>query len=385
MKLEIPQWQEFEVRAIFEIRNGRGITSEEVEENPGTLNAVQSGEENNGVLGRINEQYCREMGYIYTRKKCLTVARTGSAGFVSFQANGCVVGDSAKLLLLKKADTTAEIYLFLQTILSQNRFKYSYGRKVTEKKYMQDVIDLPIQLDINGQPVVDDAASYHPSGYVPDWTFMEDFIRSLHYRRITTENTGTPRQLGTSSWQFFFLKDLCSIDMGNKMDFSAMPTDNPKVNFVGRSAENNGVMGQVDLVAGVSPYPAAALTVALGGSLGSTFLQDEPFYTSQNVSVLQFSNVVSTYARLFIASMIQFESRFKYFPFGRELNKYIRTIFGFDLPSKRDEHGEPVIDPTKQYHEDGYVPDWQFMEDYIKSLPYGDRIPEIVPQGEGGD
>src|SRR5699024_3421052 len=24
---------------------------------------------------------------------------------------------------------------------------------------------------------------------------------------------------------------------------------------------------------------------------------------------------------------------FKYFPFGRELNKYIRTVFGFDLPS----------------------------------------------------
>ena len=29
----------------------------------------------------------------------LTAARSGSAGFVSFQPNGCVVGDSAKVLI----------------------------------------------------------------------------------------------------------------------------------------------------------------------------------------------------------------------------------------------------------------------------------------------
>ncbi len=38
------------------------------------------------------------MGYTYTEKPCLTVARSGSAGFVSFQINGCAVGDSANIL-----------------------------------------------------------------------------------------------------------------------------------------------------------------------------------------------------------------------------------------------------------------------------------------------
>lgn len=177
--------------------------------------------------------------------------------------------------------------------------------------------------------------------------------------------------LDTSSWEFFLLHRICSIDMGNKMDFSAMSTESPSVNFVGRSAENNGVMGKVDLVDGIAPYPAGSLTVALGGSLGSTFLQTDPFYTSQNVSVLSFDeNEVSPLARLFLASMVHFESKFKYFPFGRELNKYLRTVYGFNLPIKRDELGKPVVDPSKRFHDEGYVPDWRFMGDFIRSLDH---------------
>lgn len=182
-------------------------------------------------------------------------------------------------------------------------------------------------------------------------------------------NKTNPFALDTTEWKFFLLKDLCAIDMGSKLDFSAMTSDDPAINFVGRSSANNGVMGKVDAVAELDPYPAGALTVALGGSLGSTYVQVEPFYTSQNVAVLQFDEEqVSIYARLFLANMIHFESQFKYFPFGRELNKYLRRTYGFKLPVKKDVTGEPIIDPDSPYSSEGYLPDWQFMEDFIKSL-----------------
>ena len=150
--------------------------------------------------------------------------------------------------------------------------------------------------------------------------------------------------------------------MEKSIAFSLMTSDKPEVNFVGRSADNNGVACKVDIVYDnkgerIEPYPAGCITVALGGSLGSTFLQKEPFYTSQNVSVLEFSNNVSDAAKLFICTLIYNESKYKYFPFGRELNTHIRTDYGFTIPvtSKNE-------------------PDWEFMENYIKSLPYGDRI-----------
>lgn len=363
MNLDVQGWKPFQIGKLFTMLNGKGITQEEISDNEGDFIAVQSGEENNGVMGKIDLNYCKSMKYTYSEKPCLTVARSGSAGFVSYQKNGCVVGDSAKILLLPDEVATTEHYLFLQAMLTANRFKYTYGRKVTEDKYLNDIIDLPTQHNADGSIFIDTTCQYSDDGYVPDWQFMEDYIKSLHYKPLTTKNkTGQAPDLNVSEWKFFLLKDICKITMGNKMDATAMTTDNPKYNFVGRSADNNGVAMKVDAVYAdngklIEPYSAGCITVALGGSLGSTYLQKEPFYTSQNVSVLEFSKEVSDFSKLFLCTLIHNESLYKYFPFGRELNTHIRTDFGFTLPVNSDGN-----------------PDWQFMENYIKALPYGDRL-----------
>lgn len=374
MNLNIKDWHLFQIGKIFIIENGKGITVEEIEDNSGDFNAVQSGEENNGVLGKIDLEYCKQMGYTYSLAPCLTVARTGSAGFVSFQRKGCVVGDSAKILLLKYQHPSTELYLFLQTLLLANRFKYDYGRKVKEKTYLQDWIALPMQLNPDKTPFVDSKHIFSDEGYVPDWEFMEKFIRSLHFKKLKTQNLSLSLSLDISKMRHFFLHKLCSITMGNKLDFNKMSFEEPSINFVGRSAFNNGVKTKVDYILNKTPYKAGCVTVALGGSIGSTHIQTEDFYTSQNVSVLEFDSEISVAVKLFISTMLMNECTYKYYPFGRELNKHIRTDFGFYLPIKFDNTGEPVIDLAHRYSDEGYVPDWQFMENYIKSLPYGDKI-----------
>lgn len=179
--LNIAEWEEFSVGRVFTLLNGKGITKEEIELNKGDLPAIQSGEDNNGVLGKISESYCKEMNYTMTYKQCLTVARTGSAGFVSYQGKGCVVGDSAKILLLDDDVANVYVYLFLQTMLTANRFKYDYGRKVTEAKYLDDILKLPVQRDNTRNPIIDAGKKYSDKGYIPDWQFMEKYIRSLPY------------------------------------------------------------------------------------------------------------------------------------------------------------------------------------------------------------
>ena len=161
-------WKEFSIKSLFYMLNGKCITKEEIEENPGDFNAIQSGEENNGIIGKIDRDYCVGMGYTFTDEPCLTVARTGSAGFVSFQQFGCVVGDSAKILLLKNEERrNPYVYLFLKTILMANKYKYTYGRKVTESKYLNENIKLPTNI-INGKPV-------------PDWDYIEQYIKLMPY------------------------------------------------------------------------------------------------------------------------------------------------------------------------------------------------------------
>lgn len=195
MNLDVELWASFQVKDILSIHNGKGITTEEIEENAGDFAVVQSGEENNGVLGKIDLNYCKLKGYIYTEKPCLTVARSGSAGFVSFQKDGCVVGDSAKILLLPDEVAKTEIYLFLHSILTANRFKYDYGRKVTEYKYMNDYIDLPTL--IKGRKKV------------PDFEFMENYIKSLHYKPLTTKNRPeNALPLNIEKWGEFRLGDV---------------------------------------------------------------------------------------------------------------------------------------------------------------------------------
>lgn len=165
IKLQLAAWKEFAIGDLFEIFNGKGITREEIEQNPGDFTAVQSGEEENGCIGKISKTYCKEMGYTYTEKECLTVARSGSAGYVAFQQYGCVVGDSAKLLLLKdNYSANKYIYLFLKTILMANKYKYTYGRKVTEEKYLKEKIMLPVTKTEE-----------------PDWHYMEKYIKNLPY------------------------------------------------------------------------------------------------------------------------------------------------------------------------------------------------------------
>ena len=61
----------------------------------------------------------------------------------------------------------------------------------------------------------------------------------------------------------------------------------PAINFVGRSNFNNGITQKVNEIHGLKPFDSGCLTLALWGAyLGSCFIQEEPFYTSQNVVVL---------------------------------------------------------------------------------------------------
>jgi hypothetical protein len=87
------------------------------------------------------------------------------------------------------------------------------------------------------------------------------------------------------------VSSLFNIGYGTKLDFKQMQTtstsDIEGVCFVSRSSKNLGVVARVKKYKDVKPLPAGTITVALGGSyLLSAFVQEQPFYTGQNVAVL---------------------------------------------------------------------------------------------------
>ena len=365
------KYKPFNVGDIFFITNGKGITRQEIKDHPGELAAIQSAATNNGIMGFIDEDYCRERNYSFTLEPCLTVARTGSSGYVTFQEHGCCVGDSAKLLLLKGKKKTKNIYLYLRTILMANKYRYTFARKVTEENYLNDIIELPINEDdeidyeymenyimqING-----DVAS------IPDYFLQEGYEKACWYLDTIDQDDFEKEYAGkicddeivldTDKWIEFHLYDIFEIHVGNKFDRSKMSMGAPTVNFVGRSSENNGVTAFVDGIEGTEPYKEGNLTVALGGEyLGSCFIQDYPFYTSQNVNVLIPKEDIDIFTKMFIAHLVRYESANNYKAFARELNAHIKTDFVIKLPATV--FGKP---------------DYEFMSKYIKSLSFSKKL-----------
>lgn len=97
------------------------------------------------------------------------------------------------------------------------------------------------------------------------------------------------------------------------------------INFVGRSSQNMGVSAVVEPT-NISPFPAGAITVSLGGTkLLSSFVQLEPFYTAQNVAVLKAKEEMTFAQKLYVCLCIR-HNRFRYSAFGREANRTLRTL-----------------------------------------------------------
>lgn len=162
--------------------------------------------------------------------------------------------------------------------------------------------------------------------------------------------------IDTCAWKEFHLYDIFDIDMGNKMDRGKMYDGT--IAFVGRTANNNGINARVGKVVNhekygtIEPYKKGCITLALGGSIGSCFIQEEPFYTSQNVAVLIPKTDQSDYALRFITSVITHSVLYgKYEAFTEELNKHIKTDFVISLPTTSD--GQP---------------DWNYMESYMRAV-----------------
>ena len=73
------------------------------------------------------------------------------------------------------------------------------------------------------------------------------------------------------------------------------------------------------------PYAEGLITVALGGSTLSSFVQSNPFYTAQNIDVLTPLAAMSLDVKLYYCLCIE-ANRFRYSTFGREANRTLKYL-----------------------------------------------------------
>ena len=368
MKLDMRSWKLFDFTEIFEIK--KGFYNKKPEPSGlGTIPFIGATDGNNGVTeyytldeiessSKTGEEPNEPLEKKLFSGHAVCVTNNGSVGYVYYHDKQFTCSHDVNPLYRLDGDFNDLTGLFVASVIMYDRYRWGYGRKWRPDRMAKSKLKLPAT-----------------NSGEPDWQWMEDYIKGLKHKPITTT---IPKingiNLNSSKWKNFYLHRILKVTMGNGIDAISATNDDPKYNYVSRDSNGNGVVGFVDAIDGEEPFPAGAMSLALGGSfLGSCFIQKKPFYTAQNVAVLQEKVPLSDYTKLFIATLIRNECKIKYQAFGRELNAHFRKDFTLKLPVKCNDD-RIVIDKSHEFSDKGYIPDWQWMEIYMKSLPYSDRI-----------
>ncbi len=333
-KIETADWKQFKVIDLFEVKNTHSILKNEIEEDSGETPYVTASNENNGVYTYItyNEEL-KETG------NCIMIG--GKTLTITYQKEDFYSNDSHNLALyLNDTDyRTEKVQLFLITALKASiGHTYNWGDSISSKSIQKDIIMLPADKDGN-----------------PNFSYMEEYMKKMEIavsasltKLQSAKQSAVLKKINTKEWRTFHLYDIFEIDSGTKLDKAKMDTTTPKINFVGRSNFNNGITQKVNEIQGLNPYDSGCLTLALGGAyLGSCFIQEEPFYTSQNVAVLIPKENITFEVKQFIATAIFKESQNNYRAFIKELNAHIKRDFVIKLPANTD--GAPDYDYMTAY------------------------------------
>jgi len=126
------------------------------------------------------------------------------------------------------------------------------------------------------------------------------------------------------------LSNIFDISYGNSLELNALELCENKsrgINFVSRTAKNNGVSAVVEPLRTITPFEAGLITVSLGGSVLESFVQPNPFYTGYHVMVLKPNRDMLDEEKLFYCACIE-SNKYRY-NYGRQAN---RTLKGLRVP-----------------------------------------------------
>lgn len=353
MKIDISTWREFRIGDLFDLQTGNVNSKMEQLEDGENCLYLGATKKRNCVLSRCNYS----VGLAQKGNCILFICDgQGSVGYTNYIDRDFIA--TVNIVAGYNSILNPYVGLFLVTVFDLERPKYSYGRKW--KTHLADTkVLLPVQ-ESSGEP---------------DWQYMEDYIKSLPalntcLSKLSDTNLMSCEPLNLmqdfligkdkcvallrGDWKKYKIGKLFNIEKGKRL------TDADKVEgklpFIGAIDSCNGVSSYID----EQPiHLGNVITVNYNGSVGEAFYQPVPFWASDDVNVLYPNGwELNPAIGLFICTVIRNE---KYrFSYGRKWKLDRMEESEIWLPS--DNEGNP---------------DWQYMEDYIKSLPAGDKLANL--------
>ncbi len=350
-------WKWFRYDEIFEIKKGKRLTKAEMED--GIIPFIGATDSFNGITARIGNNR-----YLHPRNT-ITVSYNGSIAESFYQPKTYWACDDVNVLY-PKFEMTRFIAFFILTLISKEKYRFNYGRKWDKELMQKSRIKLPISFESN-----------------PNWLWIEQYVKCVLIPKLPEKSklvwaglyNFTPisdrkLELKTENWNWFQYGEIFDIKKGffNKKPEESLTGEIP---FIGATDSNNGITSlhdieTIDLSSKTGDEPNShisekifgpnCITVSNNGSIGYAFYQSQKFTCSHDVNPLYLKNyTLNKYIAMFLCSLIEMEQyRWAY---GRKWRPSRMPKSKIKLPVT--ENGQP---------------DWQYMEDYIKSLPYSSNL-----------
>ncbi len=310
---------------IFDITYGNQLDLNKCEQclAPEGYNFVNRSSVNCGVSARILPPRKRTSFY---PAGSITSAMGGSVLSSFVQQEPFFTGQNVKVLIPKTEMSLSE-KLYYCTCIEANRFRFStFGR---EANASFDSLIVPSREEI-------------PAKY-----------RNMNIGAFFSNRALTAKAtFDTTQWKAFSFSQLFTIRKGKRLTKEHMTAG--RIPFIGASDSNNGQTALIGNDKNI--HPGNLITVNYNGSIAEAFYQPRAFAASDDVNILYPIHFkLNKYIGLFLCTVIRNE---KYrFSYGRKWHKELMEKSVIRLPAGKDGN-----------------PDWEYMENYIKGLPYSSNI-----------
>lgn len=139
------------------------------------------------------------------------------------------------------------------------------------------------------------------------------------------------------------------------------------VPYVSSGSINNGIISYLEPNEDEELEKGNCITVSPLD--GSSFYQEDDFLgrggAGSAISLLYNDNL-TRYNALFICTVIKIMAQ--KFDYNDALTSDNLKTLKISLPAQKDKNGEFSIDVNKQYSDEGFIPDWDYMEQYMKAI-----------------
>lgn len=356
---------------IFTLKNGSAFKGSALlqEMDEASVRFLRPSKSMYGLMaGYVDESEILERTIIPADSIVVPTNGEGSLAYAVVYPYKAALGMDISALVPKEAyesDMTWGMKQYYAATIRANRFRYCYARKPKGRRLTD--LDVPAPEDVPKWAVdatkLDEVGTFSDT---PSWVFEQGFdaayryILSIDFEEFgkkygaTTNLHGKPVFPLSLKTSMFRLDSLFEVKYGVNLEKADLEDDEEGIPFVGRSAYNNGVTGRVAQIDDVPPQPAGAISVAGGGSVLSSFVQREPWYSGRDTYVLTPKEPMSTATKTFICELIK--NHDQQFSYGRQANKFIPSL---EIPL-------PILPDNK--------PDYGAIDSYMSSLSFSKSL-----------